>query len=320
MKKTFRFISLIALYIIGYQHFSCFAQYSLKVDTSQVYQEITNPTYEIPDNSQYFGNVTTKPDMYFKAFGVQFDLYDNVFIPIKEGYCYFANGSRSATLYACKGDYTKRPGQTSIFSFKTDTTGGNKTFIMQWKNMGFLNGHDTDYINFQIWLYGSDGRIQFRFGPNKVRKGLYENGANGPTIGLLEMDDAFSTIYTQLWLKGYPSKPLVVNTNGIVNLDKTPSSGTVYTFSFGLSGINLVNSGREFSVYPNPAIDKLQLCYKENISISSVSIINSTGQELMTFTNASDWESINVSGLDPGVYFVQVRDKNGMVSTRKFMR
>lgn len=71
---------------------------------------------------------------------------------------------------------------------------------------------------------------------------------------------------------------------------------------------------RPLHVYPNPATDKLCL---ENIPAQSVefSIFNTLGQKVMTGTTCG---TISVSGLENGLYFVQVRNGNWQ-QTAKFV-
>lgn len=233
MKRLYPVVLLILTY-----HYSN-AQYQFTKLTDQTYTELTNPDYVVYDTTIYWEQVKTRVDMYFKAFGKQYDLYDFVFIPIKQGYFYFTNSTHSTTVYAAKGIFDARPGkgQQSTFSFKTETFGGKKVFTAQWKNLGFINGDSTHFINFQAKLIEDQERIEFHFGPSYTKNGLYENGANGPTIGILEMDAPFSTIYTQLWLSGSPQSPSVVKTSGVVNLNGTPANGTVYRFAYAASGL-----------------------------------------------------------------------------------
>lgn len=272
----------------------------------QPYQEITNPDYEIPDTSQYFGNVNTKPAVNFKCFNQTYNLEENVLIPLKEGYLFFTNATHSITLYVAKGDFVGRPGnnQTSVFSFKTEGTTGNKVFTLQWKNMGLLGGDENDYINFQAKLYESTGVIEYHFGPSAVKPGLWINGANGPTIGILEMDAPFSTIYNQLWLSGQPSNPTVVNTNGIVNIDQAPANNTLYRFMPATSSITAVHRGSGLKVYPTllSCGDKLHIEADAGKEIKYISLFDCMGKK--AWSSEISASHVTIPGLPQGVYFL----------------
>ena len=66
-----------------------------------------------------------------------------------------------------------------------------------------------------------------------------------------------------------------------------------------------------FNVYPNPAIDLINVTFTENFN-GSVSILNVTGKEVMTSTVNGAQLSVSTDGLSSGVYYVKVND--GMTS------
>ena len=66
-----------------------------------------------------------------------------------------------------------------------------------------------------------------------------------------------------------------------------------------------------FNVYPNPAIDVINVTFTENFN-GSVSILNVTGKEVMTSTVNGAQLSVSTDGLSSGVYYVKVND--GMTS------
>jgi serine protease AprX len=74
-----------------------------------------------------------------------------------------------------------------------------------------------------------------------------------------------------------------------------------------------------FFVYPNPANDVLNYSNPNNIEISTISISDITGKQVMNFDSISNSNAINVSNLQSGVYFVNfVTDKNSVV--KKFIK
>lgn len=297
MKHTLLFVFTLVFY-------GAFSQ-SYTFEKAMVpYQEITNSTFEIPDTSQYFGNVFTRPDMYFSSFGKEYDLYDGVYIPLKQGYAYFSNNTHSTTVYAAKGIFGARQGmdQTSMFSFTTETENGNRRFICQWKNMGFTNGDSTHFLNFQVWLHETSGVIEMKFGASSVKNGLWEGGANGPTVGILEMDDQFSTIYNQLWLSGNTASPSVTHTSGVVQLDGVPAEGTVYRFTPPTTGINDIGSATAFTFFPNPANDVLFVNHSQ--PETDILITDCYGKELLKVGNHYSSDAITIDHLPAGVYFL----------------
>ncbi len=82
---------------------------------------------------------------------------------------------------------------------------------------------------------------------------------------------------------------------------------TAYTTGTGLLPIN-INEGL-FSIYPNPASNKLNFTYSDNkIKKLEIKLLNATGQEVLSkeiLLNSHEF-SLDVSHLLPGIYFVNI--------------
>ena len=76
-------------------------------------------------------------------------------------------------------------------------------------------------------------------------------------------------------------------------------------------GIEEVDS-EELSIYPNPVRDILNI----NAEVSKVEIFAVNGQQLLT----SQSNSINISNLPAGMYFVRAQLLNGKVAISKFVK
>lgn len=79
-------------------------------------------------------------------------------------------------------------------------------------------------------------------------------------------------------------------------------------------GIDDVQSAVDFSLYPNPANDRLNISGVEGQA--EVSVLDVTGRTLMTGTTT---RSLDISALVPGVYVVRVASEQG-VGVRKFVK
>ena len=98
---------------------------------------------------------------------------------------------------------------------------------------------------------------------------------------------------------------------------------------FFISGENgLVAKNRQFtlmdvdeqdeatvSVYPNPMVDKLFVKCKEE---SDVTLFSSTGQLLYERRIVS--ETIEVSGLEPGLYLIRIANTEGITHIKKLIK
>jgi uncharacterized protein involved in outer membrane biogenesis len=82
-----------------------------------------------------------------------------------------------------------------------------------------------------------------------------------------------------------------------------------------------LNGDIEWSIYPNPANDFLQIILKQNDPTNySVAIIDVTGQEVLSHSLLND--RIDISALKGGMYFIKlINTKTGnVVGTEKFVK
>lgn len=75
----------------------------------------------------------------------------------------------------------------------------------------------------------------------------------------------------------------------------------------------------DFSFYPNPASSIVNI--KNEITINSISVIDINGRTLFNNSTIDNRiGSIDVSALNAGIYFIQLIDENGLVSTQKLVK
>jgi uncharacterized Ntn-hydrolase superfamily protein len=76
------------------------------------------------------------------------------------------------------------------------------------------------------------------------------------------------------------------------------------------------NKYHKFQVFPNPATDKLNITFKDELK--SLKILNLQGQICMTGTETSE-EPLSISGLKPGIYILELCG-NDFVKRIKFIK
>jgi len=69
-----------------------------------------------------------------------------------------------------------------------------------------------------------------------------------------------------------------------------------------------------FKVYPNPAKQVLNIDVKKQIELSSISIFNTLGQQILVIPNAQQTKQVDVSSLKTGNYFIKVTSNKGSAS------
>ncbi|MBI9039212.1 MAG: CotH kinase family protein [Bacteroidales bacterium] len=100
------------------------------------------------------------------------------------------------------------------------------------------------------------------------------------------------------------------------------NDGEFSVINISKNGITLdVNTLSEISVYPNPASDQITVNTKNSISgISTFQIFNLLGEVVYSVSKEfSETTSINISQLEPGLYFIKVENKGSVIS-KKFIK
>jgi hypothetical protein len=92
------------------------------------------------------------------------------------------------------------------------------------------------------------------------------------------------------------------------------------------ANIDELNSIEILGLYPNPAVDKMNLHYQSNEDgMHRVELLDFNGKVIlqkdkMTNENNSTIALMDVSLLNSGVYFVRITSSTGKVVTAKFMK
>ena len=79
-----------------------------------------------------------------------------------------------------------------------------------------------------------------------------------------------------------------------------------------------ISNGPSISIFPNPAAENITVTGTN--AITGISVINVIGQKVMEQNCKSDKVTLNIAGLQSGVYFIKLSDKGGAVITGKFVK
>lgn len=103
-----------------------------------------------------------------------------------------------------------------------------------------------------------------------------------------------------------------------VNSDNSLASNWVATSGESLSVNGFNNSEVDFAVYPNPAKEKVTIKSKE--TIKEITIFNMLGQQIKTFDVNLKSTEINVSELNKGIYYLNLKLINGNLISTKIIK
>lgn len=90
-------------------------------------------------------------------------------------------------------------------------------------------------------------------------------------------------------------------------------------FFVPLSSVNMLNeSNQAFYFFPNPVTDAIMIKSGSESFIDYVRILNELGQEIMF--RRSSVKYLDVRFLSEGFYFIEIKERNGTISRKKFLK
>lgn len=274
--------------------------------TTEPYTEINGQivTNTFTQNS-YQVNLGVPVKMFDQQAGTTFNVGKNGFI-VATGPSYsFATDPFTTGL--------KKIDNTSSISATAETTGTDTVFIIQWKNLEPDSGTPGDFINMQCKLHLRSQTIEFHYGPSSIANDKLNDSALDVLTGIFLLSTDFSQAYEFQRITGPASNPSIqVNPATPAPLLGFPPNGTIYRFT-RKSGVGInENQKTQFSVYPNPATDKINIQLSEG-NIENVKITTVTGQIL--YNGEYMPEGIDVGSFAPGIYTVTITNSNRETNT-----
>jgi hypothetical protein len=199
---------------------------------------------------------------------------------------------------------------SSPISYKVDGATGSRILKLEVKNAGLESaadlGYDEDefFMNFQIWLYESNGTIEIHYGDNNIEDldvldtaGLLWAGVSGSTNAYFVYGESADPTYTEFTEQTFPEEGLT--------MDAFPANGTVYKFTpAGVAGVKDFSKSA-ISLYPNPATTVLNL-KSNSFASADYEIYDILGKRVAANKMATGSDvQINIENLNEGVYFVK---------------
>ena len=86
-----------------------------------------------------------------------------------------------------------------------------------------------------------------------------------------------------------------------------------------ISSVNEIDTQEGLRLYPNPAINELHIMSDE--SIESIAVVNVLGARIRNFSNLKSHDmTINLGGLDPGIYLIEVRTADEQIRISRLVK
>jgi hypothetical protein len=218
-----------------------------------------------------------------------------------------------AAIYSCY-DLT-----TGSVRYKTNGSSGSRIFKIQFKDLLVYNDSlGLDRCNFQVWMYETSGRIEFRTGPFQISQDDgYFTDENGTHHGFLTYDQQNDELLNSIFLQGIANAPVAyydATVDFVPTVEGHPTNGKVYRFDRETNSISELSNSNKFSAYPNPANDWIEI-KGDFDSKTTFELFNSLGQKVAYFESPK----INIETIPSGVYFLNV-NQNDYTETVKIIK
>ncbi|WP_179334678.1 DUF7619 domain-containing protein [Winogradskyella costae] len=123
-------------------------------------------------------------------------------------------------------------------------------------------------------------------------------------------------------LAGYEIGDIVPNTAGVVFDFNAPVITNTFNTEF-VAALNLAenNLNSQYLLYPNPSKDVVNLSFSSEQSSIEVTVLDILGKSVLTKKEQHvSTLALNISSLEDGVYFVNVKDNNGHSILKKIIK
>lgn len=214
----------------------------------------------------------------------------------------------------------------SEISYTVTNDPGNHIAKIQYKDAAFYDEFDSletfdNRINFQLWFYENGGILEIHFGPSNITDPdlIYED--NGPLVAVIlglnfDTDDMdYAAV-----INGDPTNPTLYEdfseeSDSLLGMNSTPLPNRVYRLTPSQASGVSTNVNPQFSVYPTLANNDIWV-KSDLIKNQNYRILDISGKQVQT-GQLHPSNSLKVSGLKPGLYFLSI---DGMESLVKFIK
>lgn len=317
--------NLIALFSILMIHASVLGQYNFNT-TMETYQSLSNPT-SINDGASW-----TNSSVYAVYFNFDFQIGEQTYTALNVnaggGLSFPGQGNIQLRVFGhpdsgyLLADRNQLESASPI-SYEISGSSGEQILKIQWENAGFREWCDSsdpdDFVDYQIWIYEGNNKIEVRFGESVANAGAYGlPDCNSGTDGM-QFIFQFDICDNALSLTGNADLPSYDYRNHCiwqpgVHVSGTPSTGIVYNLTPLTTNIVDVSEAN-IQMFPNPA--STQFTIESDQAINQIEISNLSGKVLKSFSTISNL--VDIADLNAGIYFIRFTSGDGTI-TKKFAK
>ena len=126
----------------------------------------------------------------------------------------------------------------------------------------------------------------------------------------------------QLSLGSYNSSGVFYMTINLADAASTYNKNITFVFNRLTTGVTNVNKvSDEISIYPNPAINDLNVVYDASLDIKTIAVYNIIGKVMSVYKVPGTSANLNLENVPSGIYFLRLYNADGKnVITKKFTK
>jgi len=205
----------------------------------------------------------------------------------------------------------------SPIAYEIIGTAPHRICKIQWSNVGFYDewmntGLAGNTLSFQFWIYETTHDMRIHFGPTFIKSANIFQSFGMPCVMLIDEFDVGNGTWSGMWtLTGPADNPQVVSVSefGPLGLDPSqllssdPQEGQVYSFQLSTPiDVSEQVSKDRFHLFPQPAKDQVRFWSHSN---EVIALMNAQGQTVMQHTASIGINTLDISSLSDGIYFLQ---------------
>jgi hypothetical protein len=181
-------------------------------------------------------------------------------------------------------------------------------------------------MNYQVWLYEGSNIIEFHYGPNSITDPFYLNEFSAPVALFIDKINIMDGTGGAAYGVGGPLNDIsAVNFNQLSTeipenafFAEMPGDGFVIRFAPQTTASVKTSVKRDLRIYPTLTSQQLNVTRSSGERVAYV-IRNLTGAEVMRGQLNGTNQTLDVTGLEAGVYFLQMPTL-GHLTTEKFIK
>jgi hypothetical protein len=173
---------------------------------------------------------------------------------------------------------------------------GSRVVKIQWKNMNFEGASSETFVNFQLWLFEVNGRVEFFYGPHSIGCDESDPALQGAYVGMFIAPLDFSVINKIFWVTGKPSDPKVSKTSIKAMKCVFPPD---YSVALNSTAVAFVDRSEESEQIEPGLVARRSL----TLNASDVTVYSLLGQKVMSVQHVEG--ELLLEFLPRGRYFIE---------------